>query len=153
MSMKKKILVIAANPDDEILGCGGTVARLTNRGYEAYTPILGEGVTSRDDFRDCTKRINELNELKEQFHQANKIIGTKESFERDFPNNRFNSVALLNNVKVIKNIKSVIQSDNIFILYENDLNIDHCTTYRAIITTINHLPIEKVKEKYTLEVN
>lgn len=51
--MSKRILVIAAHPDDEVLGCFGTVARLISEGYEAYTLILGEGETSRDEQADC----------------------------------------------------------------------------------------------------
>ncbi len=58
------ILVIAAHPDDEVLGCGGTIARLTSEGNCVYTLILGEGVTSRDGKRDLAKRENELAELK-----------------------------------------------------------------------------------------
>ncbi|EAI3095371.1 PIG-L family deacetylase, partial [Campylobacter lari] len=47
--MNNKILIIAAHPDDEVLGCFGTIARLIKEGYEAYSLILGEGKTSRDD--------------------------------------------------------------------------------------------------------
>jgi len=62
--MKNKILIVFAHPDDEILGCGGTVARLVKEGYEAYTLILGEGITSRDDKRNKRLREKELKELK-----------------------------------------------------------------------------------------
>ena len=41
------ILVIAAHPDDEVLGCGGTITRLTGEGHEVCIAILGEGITSR----------------------------------------------------------------------------------------------------------
>ena len=50
-----KILVVAAHPDDEILGCGATVARRINEGYEAYTLILGEGKTARGKNRSEKK--------------------------------------------------------------------------------------------------
>jgi LmbE family N-acetylglucosaminyl deacetylase len=42
-----KILVVAAHPDDEVLGCGGTITRRSREGYEIAIAILGEGVTSR----------------------------------------------------------------------------------------------------------
>ena len=59
-----KILIIAAHPDDEVLGCGGTIARLIKEGFEVYTLILGEGITSRDDTRDRKRREEEITELK-----------------------------------------------------------------------------------------
>ena len=61
----KTLLVIAAHPDDEALGCGGTIARLTSEGNNVYTLILGEGVTSRDKKRDLAKRENEREKRRE----------------------------------------------------------------------------------------
>ena len=81
----KKILVIAAHPDDEILGCGGTMALHSQRGDEVYVLILGEGVTSRDEKRDRERREKEIAELKHQVEAANKIVGTKKTFLFDFP--------------------------------------------------------------------
>ncbi|WP_217422986.1 PIG-L deacetylase family protein [Pampinifervens florentissimum] len=43
-----RVLLIFSHPDDEVLACGGTVARLSEEGFEVYTLILGEGITSRD---------------------------------------------------------------------------------------------------------
>ena len=63
---KKKLLVVAAHPDDEILGCGGTVARLVEQGWIAYTLILGEGITSRDDKRERAKRESDISALNTQ---------------------------------------------------------------------------------------
>ena len=60
--MNKKILIVAAHPDDEVLGCFGTVARLIKEGYEAYTLILGEGKTSRDEKRVVENKKDELEE-------------------------------------------------------------------------------------------
>lgn len=54
--MNKKILIVAAHPDDEVLGCFATVSKLINQGNEAYTLILGEGKTSRDEKRVIEKR-------------------------------------------------------------------------------------------------
>ena len=61
--MNKKILIVAAHPDDEVLGCFGTVARLIQEGYEAYTLILGEGKTSRDEKRVVENKKDELDIL------------------------------------------------------------------------------------------
>ena len=47
----KKVLVVAAHPDDELLGVGGTIRKLANEGVECRAVIIGEGLTSRADKR------------------------------------------------------------------------------------------------------
>jgi len=152
IGINMNILTIAAHPDDEILGCGGTIKRLVDEGYTAYTLILGEGITSRDEKRDRDEIIVEIEKLKKQVNEANRIIGVKEVFLHDFPDNRFDTVALLDIVKVIENIKNELQSDIIFTHYENDLNIDHQITYKAVLTATRPMKGECVKELYSFEV-
>jgi LmbE family N-acetylglucosaminyl deacetylase len=150
--MRNKILIVSAHPDDEVLGCGGTVARLVKEGYQVYTLILGEGITSRDEKRDHAKRETEIQKLKDQAKKANKIIGVEEVFMYDFPDNRFDTVPLLDIVKVIEKIKNDIKPDIIFTHYGKDLNIDHQITYKAVITATRPVVGEPVKEIYSFEV-
>jgi LmbE family N-acetylglucosaminyl deacetylase len=150
--MRNKILIVSAHPDDEVLGCGGTVARLVKEGYQAYTLILGEGITSRDEKRDRAKRETEIQKLRDQAKKANKIIGVEEVFMYDFPDNRFDTVPLLDIVKVIEKIKNDIKPDIIFTHYGKDLNIDHQITYKAVITATRPVVGEPVKEIYSFEV-
>lgn len=147
-----RILIIAAHPDDEILGCAGTVARLVKEGCEAYTLILGEGITSRDKERQRGKRGKEILKLKEQAHKANKTIGVKKIFVYDFPDNRFDTVPFLDIVKAIEEVKNQIKPQIIFTHYEKDLNIDHQITYKAVLTATRPLLNESVKEIYSFEV-
>ena len=65
------ILVIAAHPDDEILGCGGTLAKHVFNGDIVNTVIFGEGVTSREK---VTNQHEKLNKIKIEAEEANKII-------------------------------------------------------------------------------
>jgi len=147
-----KILIIVAHPDDEVLGCGGTIARLIKEGFEVYTLILGEGITSRDNMRDRKRREEEITELKGEAKEANKILGVKEVFFYDFPDNRFDTVPFLDIVKVVEKIKNSINPEIIFTHYERDLNVDHQITYRAVITATRPLKEESVKEIYSFEI-
>lgn len=147
-----KILIVVAHPDDEVLGCGGTITRLNKEGYELYTLILGEGITSRDDKRSKEKRGREIANLKEQAKKANELIGVKKIFFHDFPDNRFDTVPFLDIVKVIEKIKNQIKPEIIFTHYEKDLNIDHQITYKAVITATRPLREETVKEVYSFEI-
>jgi LmbE family N-acetylglucosaminyl deacetylase len=150
--MNKKILIVAAHPDDEVLGCFGTVARLIQEGYEAYTLILGEGKTSRDATREVASKKDEIALLKGEIHQANNLIGIKKVFIEHFPDNRFDSVDLLDIIKVISRVKEEIKPDIIFTHFANDLNIDHQITYKAVITATRPMENETVKEIYSFEI-
>lgn len=97
MVLKMKILIIAAHPDDEVMGCGGTVSSLVREGNEAFSLILGEGITSRDEKRNRDERLTEIEELKKQVNEANRIIGVKDVYLYDFPDNRFDTVPILGN--------------------------------------------------------
>jgi LmbE family N-acetylglucosaminyl deacetylase len=148
----KKILVVVAHPDDEVLGCGGTIAKMALQGYDVYTLIIGEGITSRDEKRDRSKRASEIKELKRQLKNANKILGIKESFVFDFPDNRFDTVALLDIVKVIEKIKKQVAPNIIFTHHHGDLNIDHQITFRAAITACRPVKGGMVREIYSFEI-
>lgn len=150
--MSKKILIVVAHPDDEVLGCFGTVARLIKEGYEAYTLILGEGKTSRDEKRVVENKKDEIEILNSEIKRANDTIGIKKTFIYNFADNRFDSVDLLDIVKVISKVKEEIKPDIIFTHYENDLNIDHTITYKAVLTATRPMENECVKEIYSFEI-
>lgn len=142
----KTILIVAAHPDDEVLGCFGTVAKLIQEGYEAYTLILGEGKTSRGEGED------EINTLRKEIKKANESIGIKEVFIENYPDNSFDSVALLDIVKTVSKYKDLVQPELIFTHFANDLNIDHQLTYKAVITATRPMQDECVKEIYAFEI-
>ena len=100
--MTKNVLVIAAHPDDEVLGCGATIAKHVDNGDEVYVIILAEGVTSRDVKRNPQNRNVELSELANAAHKANKILGVKSLTLHNFPDNRIDSLDLLDVIKVIE---------------------------------------------------
>lgn len=150
--MSKKILIVAAHPDDEVLGCFGTVARLIKEGYEAYTLILGEGITSRDHSRQQEQRSDEMNALRQNIYDANNSIGIQQVFIENFPDNRFDSVDLLDIVKAVSHVKEEVKPDIIFTHYANDLNIDHRITHQAVLTATRPMGTECVKEMYAFEV-
>jgi len=146
-----KVLIVAAHPDDEVLGCGGTIARLTKEGHEVYCLLLGEGVTSRYTQRETVVE-NELKRLKLGAEQAAKILGIKKVFFRDFPDNRFDAVPLLTIVKAVEEVKEEIKPAIIYTHHQGDLNIDHQITFKAVLTACRPMKDETVREIYSFEV-
>jgi len=150
--MKKKAIVVAAHPDDEVLGCGGTIAKLSSGGVEVYTIILGEGVTSRYEKRIDGIRDKSLIELKSHIRKTAGLLGVKKTFIFDFPDNRFDTVSMLDIIKVIEKVKNEIKPEIIYTHFYGDLNIDHQITSQAVLTSCRPVRQETVKEIYAFEV-
>ena len=146
------VLVVAAHPDDEVLGCGGTIAWHIARGDEVHVIILAEGITSRDKKRNTKTSKKQLNQLIESAKQAHDILGTTSIKFFDFPDNRMDSIDLLTVVKIVEKELSKITPDIIYTHYENDLNIDHQITNRAVITACRPYPNQSVRKILAFEV-
>ncbi|CAM2881203.1 PIG-L deacetylase family protein [Clostridium sporogenes] len=146
----KKILVIAAHPDDEILGVGGTVLEHTKHGDECFGLILGEGMTSRYNKRELADSIKVEN-LHEDTFKAAKIVGYKKVYMENLPDNRFDSVSLLDIIKIIEKHIENIKPDIIYTHFGGDLNIDHKMTFEAVLTATRPIGDNYVKEIYAFE--
>lgn len=149
---KKRVLIIAAHPDDEVLGCGASSVRMADEDCEIFTLILGRGVASRYSGEGLGTMKRELDILNKEMLKANVILKVKKVFTYDFPDNRFDSVPILDIVKTIEDVKKKVKPTVIFTHDLNDLNIDHQITYKAVITAARPLPGETVKEIYSFEV-
>ena len=148
----KKILVVVAHPDDELLGLGATIHQLINENScKVRAVILGEGITSRSDKRDQEKWSEELKIHRLNIETARKVIGYESVGIYDFPDNRFDTVALLDIIKVVENEKEKFQPEIIFTHHGGDVNIDHQRTFEAVITATRPMEHEKVKSIITFE--
>lgn len=148
----KRIMIVVAHPDDELLGLGATMHRLINEfNVKTHVLILGEGITSRSDNRDNKKWQNELNIHRENIKKAQAAIGYHNVNTYDFPDNRFDTVALLDIIKVIEKEKLSFRPDTIFTHHGGDLNIDHRRTFEAVITACRPIKNEIVKTIITFE--
>lgn len=145
-----KILVIAAHPDDEILGVGATIAKHVQDGDNCTALILGEGMTSRYDKRDLAD-ISKVEELHKDTFEAAQIIGYEKVYLENLPDNRFDSVNLLDIIKVVEKYIDKIKPDIIYTHYGGDLNVDHRKTYEAVLTASRPIGNYSVKEIYCFE--
>jgi len=149
---KKNILVVVAHPDDELLGLGATMNKIINEfNCDIRVVILGEGITSRSDKRDQKKWRNELLIHKKNIETASKAIGYNSVEVYDFPDNRFDSVDLLDIIKVIELEKDKFKPEIIFTHHGGDLNVDHQRTFEAVITACRPMQNENVKSIITFE--
>jgi LmbE family N-acetylglucosaminyl deacetylase len=146
MFKNKRIMLVVAHPDDELLGLGASMHKLIKQfGCKIKVVILGEGITSRSDARDVKKWKKELATHKQNIKNAAKAIGYHEVKTYDFPDNRFDSVALLDLVKVIEKEKNDFKPEIIFTHHGGDTNVDHRQTFDAVITATRPMSHEIVK--------
>lgn len=146
-----KILIIAAHPDDEVLGCGGTIARMSEEGHDISIAILSEGITSRYLHReDVDKEM--VQNLDKRSHQVAKILGVKNIQLFDLPDNRFDTIALLDIVKILEERIEKNKPDCIFTHHASDLNVDHVLTNRATLIATRPLENTSVKTVLSYEV-
>ncbi len=146
----EKILVIAAHPDDELLGLGGTIRRLANEGKEIHAVIMAEGITSRSDKRDEADK-SQLEELKKDAEQAAKVVGYDSIEFCGMPDNRMDEVDLLDIIKVVTRFVEKYQPDTVFTHHHGDLNIDHRRTCEAVLTACRPTGGCPVKRIYAFE--
>ena len=124
--MSRKVLVVVAHPDDEVLGCGGTVLKHVIAGDEVRLLVMADGETSRESH--SVERRNECLE------EAARLLGVQECVALRFPDNRMDSVALIDVVKEVESVVSSFSPDTVYTHSHCDLNIDHQVTHRAVMT-------------------
>lgn len=146
-----RVLVIAAHPDDEILGCGGTMARLVEEGHEVRIVILGEGITSRYQERAEADQSLLVN-LHDHARRAALEVGVQQVEVLNLPDNRFDTVALLDVVKRVETLIEEYNPDVIFTHHESDLNVDHRVTFRAVLTATRPIEGHPVRDLYSFEI-
>jgi LmbE family N-acetylglucosaminyl deacetylase len=144
------VLVVAAHPDDEILGCGATAAKLRADGVDVHFAILGEGITSRDG-KDASA-AGELEELHSAAHAAAELVGVSSVSLHNLPDNKFDSLPLLEVVKVVEAIVAQTKPEVIYTHHPGDLNIDHTVTCRAVLTATRPMAGVGVRDVYCFEV-
>lgn len=137
---KERVLVIAAHPDDEVLGCGGTMARHAAAGDTVHVVIMGEGITSRGENRDRRASQPALSLLQRHIRSAAKILNVSSVSTHMFPDNRFDTVALLDLIKVVEAEKKKARPTIVYTHHGSDLNVDHRCVAEAVLTAFRPQP-------------
>jgi len=146
-----RLLVLAAHPDDEVLGCGGTMARLAAERAEVHVYILREGVTSRYDSRELADETL-LRALQEESREARRLLGVDEVEQHGLPDNRFDAEALLDVIKVVEKLIGRIDPEVIYTHHGGDLNIDHRIVHQAVLVAARPVTSGGIRDVYAWEV-
>lgn len=138
MSRKNSIAVVAAHPDDEILGCGGAMAAHAAAGERVHVLILAEGIASRAGAKNEVAAAQA--KLYKAAHTASRRLGCGAPELAGFPDNRMDSLDLLDVVKRVETFLAKVRPSTIYTHHAWDLNIDHRIAHQAVVTAARPLP-------------
>jgi LmbE family N-acetylglucosaminyl deacetylase len=156
--------VIAAHPDDEVLGMGGTIRKYARTGHVVKVILMATGIVSRRsvNYKNSTDyKINnkirqnmkkQVAELQKDARRACAIMGVKDVEFMDFPDNEMDKIS---NLEITKKIESVIKKfepEVVFTHSHHDINVDHRALYYATITATRPSKDSKIKQVISFEV-
>lgn len=145
-----KVLIIAAHPDDEVLGVGGTIAKYTSRGIEVSLLIVTDGSTAQ--YRDNPNLNNIIEEKKQETRQAADILGIKNIYYGDLPDMMLDTVSHIKINKVIENIINEVKPTIVYTHFYGDVNKDHQIVYESTLVACRPIKDQIVKKLFLYSV-
>lgn len=125
MNPRNKVLVIAAHPDDELLGCGGVVAQHTKRGDHVTTLVMCEG----ESLRYQGQEINQQSHI----WKAAKVLGVDDVRSFQFPDQKLETIILTDLIDPILKVVREIEPNIVYTQYGGDVNRDHKILFEAVL--------------------
>lgn len=145
-----KVLVIAAHPDDEVYGMGGTMAKLAARGHEVHVLIVTDGCTAQYAGRPDMPEIIEKKHA--EALEANRLLGVKEVRFGTFPDMRLDTVPHVEVNRLIEEAVDAVQPEAVYTHFYGDVNLDHQMVYRSTLVAARPAVGQCVKELYCYSV-
>lgn len=146
----RRILILAAHPDDEVLGCGGTIAKLAYEGAIVHAAFLADGVSSRSG-EHAAKQL-ELTSRRAAAKKSCEILGINSVSFGDFPDNCMDTISLLDITRVVEMLIATHQPEMVFTHHAGDVNIDHRRIHEAVVTACRPQSGHPVKTLLCFEV-
>ncbi len=143
-----KILVVAAHPDDEILGVGGTMAALSEQGHEVFVLIVTEGCSSQYQGQDVQRLIADK---KACALQAGKLVGVRQVLFGDLPDMRLDTLPHVEINRVIERAIRQVGPEVVFTHHFGDVNRDHQRVYESTLVAVRPVQGACVRKVYTYE--
>jgi len=148
--MKQIVLVVAAHPDDEVLGCGGTIAKMSDGGAAVCVAFLADGVISRKG--DAAAQQIELSARQDAARKACGILGVKSVSFGEMPDNQLDTVPLLEIAKTVENLIEEHQPELVLTHHAGDVNVDHRRLHESVVTACRPQQGHPVKTILSFEI-
>lgn len=130
----KRVLIIAAHPDDELLGCGGTIAKYTNSGHQVKAVIVCEG----ESIRYLGKNVDQ----QKATEKARVCLGVEEVMRLNYPDQKLDTISLVDIISPLEKIIDSYKPDIVFCQHGGDINRDHRIVYEAAMVALRPLDLK-----------
>lgn len=145
-----KVLVVAAHPDDEVFGMGGTIAKLSSEGDEVHVLIVTDG--SKTQYKNHPEIDRIISNKKKEILLANNILGTKEVHLGNLLDMKLDSIEHVEINRVIEDTISKIKPQVVYTHFYGDVNLDHRRVYESTLVACRPTPNQVVQELYCYRV-
>ena len=146
----KKVLVIAAHPDDEVLGMGGTIAKLVKDGNTVDILIVTDGSSSQ--YRDSDHLAEIIEAKKKETRNCADILGVRDIYYGELPDMKLDTTPHIRINQIIEDVIDKVQPDIVFTHFWGDVNRDHQEVYKSTLVTVRPVMGQVVKELYCYRV-
>lgn len=144
----RSVLIVVAHPDDEVLGCGGTIAKLSEAGATVNVLYVADGESARrNEVADSASILR-----RRAAEHACQILGATPVDFLDFPDNRLDAVALLDVVKEVERVVNELGPEMVITHHCGDVNVDHRRVHEAVVVACRPQPGGTVRAILCFEV-
>ena len=134
-----KVLVIAPHPDDEVLGCGGTIAKHTSGGDEVYVCIVTKAYPPQWS-------EDEIKKARDEVLNVNQILGIKKTYFIDLPTVKLDTIPQKELNDLISRCVVEVQPEIIYLPHKGDINKDHGLVFDAAMVAMRPRPGAVIKK-------
>lgn len=150
--MSDPVVVVAAHADDEVLGCGGTLALMARQGRPVHVLLIADGENSRATAATAQVDPDKLAARESAALRAAAALGCKSVEQLGLPDNRLDTIALLDLVQQVEQFIRKHQPTTVLTHHAGDVNIDHRIMHDAVIAACRPQPGHCVEELLFFEV-
>lgn len=136
--------MIAPHPDDEVLGCGGTIAIHSKKGDDVYLCIVTKAYTPEWSKEFIKKRKREV-------ANANKILRIKKTHFLDFPTVKLDTIPQKELNDSIFKVVDKVKPEIVYMPHRGDLNKDHRLVFEAVLVAVRPVADHRVRKVLSYE--
>ena len=141
-----RVLVIAAHPDDETIGAGGTIARHVAHGDEVYWCIVTQGYSP--PWSEET-----LAAAQRQVYDVQRVLGIQEVFFCGFPTVKLNTVPYIDLCSALQRVVDQVRPEVVYTTPRDDINQDHRIVYEGTLVATRPLPGTSIRRLLCYEIS